>query len=345
MQAVACFASNLNIRESLHPTTMLDLDYSDSDASDFEQTKKPQLSAPLLATATSPKKQSSLSALLPKPKLRKQKDPDAPKKIILNLPKIMQDDEDDRPVKKAKLGGGSGLSAMLPAPKRSMAAKKNNDTVASPAKESEDFTAKVAGEFSEEKPRVQKPTSAINTMFVPQSVAKKPIQPTSAFKKNGPKSSKAKTKIEPAKPKISLFGSGERGLPIFMKKLLTQMWHRTAVTTPNSPRPRAMRPVRAGEYKPLMLDAAKPIQEPVDEPDVFHTEPSEGQEMTEQNSSGLGDPEAQDLDSLARQMGLGKHEVATLWGALGGEIIDKGADAPIIWPKRPWQRAHRICHI
>jgi hypothetical protein len=198
---------------------MLDLDYSDSDASDFEQ--KIIASAPAPTRAASPPlpKPSGLSALLPKPKSRKHKDPtadkDAPKKIVVTLPKFDEDGEDERPAKKARTGGMSGLSALLPAPKRSGAAKRENGASAATSepvdhvKDAESGSSKASENAAEQTElEVGKATSASNTMFVPQSVARKPIQPMSAFRKKGAVGASGKPKVEPSKPKVSLFGSG-----------------------------------------------------------------------------------------------------------------------------------------
>jgi hypothetical protein len=187
---------------------MLDLDYSDSDASDSEQiaTAPP----PTAQALPSPKKPSGLSAFLPKPKSRNHKDSqDRPKKIVVVLPKFDGDDDDDedRPAKRARTDGGSGLSAMLPAPKRAGATKVDSAPVrdivtekTSKDIEREDRQNHNGVGEQEKESDVRKP----NPVFVPQSVARKPIQPMSAFKK-GPA---LKPKSEPTKPKVSLFGSG-----------------------------------------------------------------------------------------------------------------------------------------
>ena len=200
---------------------MLDLGYSDSDASDTEQAPAP---AP-----PPPKKPSGLAGLLPKPKSRASKhkdaaaDPAAPKKIVVTLPKFdAADDDDDRPAKKARTGGMSGLNAMLPAPKRAAAAAKRElgGAAAPPQPKAVDEAALEALEPRYSKPfearaedeGEKKATSKGNTMFVPQSVARRPIQPMSAFRKKAPAAAGA-AKAEPAKPKVSLFGSGERCRP------------------------------------------------------------------------------------------------------------------------------------
>lgn len=185
--------------------TML-VDYSDSE-SESEKQKKSTSPLPL-----PPLKSGGLSALLPKPKgVRKNNGEDnGPKKIIVNLPKLKHDDLEDGPqTKKVRVGGGSGLSAMLPAPKRSGTAAKNPllpppptvSEIKSPS--SETIMQKEVGDKA--------PSSgngfvsvASSTRFVPQSVARNPIQPTSAFKKPG-----GAAKPATAKPKISLFGSGK----------------------------------------------------------------------------------------------------------------------------------------
>lgn len=182
--------------------TML-VDYSDSES---ESEKQKSSTSPL---PLPPLKSGGLSALLPKPKgARKNNGEDnGPKKIIVNLPKLKHDDlEDGPPTKKARVGGGSGLSAMLPAPKRSGTAAKNPppptvSDIKNPS--SETITQTEAGDKA--------PSSgngfvsvASSTRFVPQSVVRKPIQPTSVFKKPG-----GAARLVTSKPKVSLFGSGK----------------------------------------------------------------------------------------------------------------------------------------
>ena len=195
---------------------MLDLDYSDSDVSDPEQDTG--------AAPPPPAPTSGLFALLPKPKSRKHRDAttaatdrDAPKKIVVNLPKPDKEDEDDRPAKKARTGGLSALSALLPAPKRSGAAGNAGDAAATGAAATVTAAASAGGpvesggvgEGAGERTQPEiNATSATNTAFMPQSVARKTIQPMSAFRKKGPAGAAAKAKAEPARPRGSLFGSG-----------------------------------------------------------------------------------------------------------------------------------------
>lgn len=175
------------------------VDYSDSE-SESEQQKKP--------TPPSPLRPSSPSVLPPKPKgTRKNTGEDSgPKKIIVNLPKPKNDDlEDGPPTKKARIGGG--LSAMLPAPKRSGTARKSMPLPPPPAaRETKNSTSEttIQAETDNEASSGGSGFSvASSTRFVPQSVARKPIQPTSAFRKPGSTTGPAS-----AKPKVSLFGSG-----------------------------------------------------------------------------------------------------------------------------------------
>ena len=187
---------------------MLDLDYSDSDVSDPEQDTG---AAPPPPAAT-----SGLFALLPKPKSRKHRDAttaaadrDTPKKIVVNLPKPDKEDEDDRPAKKARTGGLSALSALLPAPKRSGAAGNAAATGTAAASAGGPVESGGVGEGAGERTQPEiNATSATNTAFMPQSVARKTIQPMSAFRKKGPAGAAAKAKAEPARPRGSLFGSG-----------------------------------------------------------------------------------------------------------------------------------------
>lgn len=183
--------------------TML-VDYSDSE-SESEKQKRSTSALPL-----PPLKSGGLSALLSKPKGARKNNSEGggPKKIIVNLPKLKHDDLEDGPsTKKARVGGGSGLSAMLPAPKRSGTTAKNPpppptvSEIKNPS--SETIMQTEAGNKA--------PSSgngfvsvASSTRFVPQSVARKPIQPTSAFKKPGGAARPVTTK-----PKVSLFGLGK----------------------------------------------------------------------------------------------------------------------------------------
>jgi hypothetical protein len=264
---------------------MLDLDYGSD--SDTEQTPAPP--------PPPPSKPSGLAALLPKPKSRKQKEAegankDAPKKIVVNLPKFDDVDEDAPPAKKARTGGGgSGLSALLPAPKKSGATKQH----APPPPAAETVSEEAATSTTEEikKPA---PTTGSNTMFVPQSVARKPIQPMSAFKKKGAAGAGAKPKVEAPKPTVSLFG-----------------------TIGAAPRPQVARPVAASEYKPIMLEAAQPMRRPVDTDEEPAFE--ESVEMVQQSSyaevSGVTQVQpANDLDSLAREAGLDEAAVCVFRG-------------------------------
>lgn len=190
------------------------VDYSDSE-SESEQQKGSAFPPPLSPTP----KSGGLSALLPKPKgTRKNtsEEKNGPKKFIVNLPKFKNDDpEDGPPAKKARVGGGSGLSAMLPAPKRSWAAAKNAPPPPPPppppaweTKNSGSETIMQAG-VGNSTPSGGKGfvSVASSARFVPQSVARKPIQPASAFKKTGGIGDA--TRLAPVKPKVSLFGSGE----------------------------------------------------------------------------------------------------------------------------------------
>lgn len=180
------------------------VDYSSSESeSDTPQEKVPSPPSP-------PLKKTSLSALLPKPKGPRKLadssgDATTPKKIIVNLPKLSADDEgtDAPPTKKARVGGGgSGLSSILPAPRRSGAAVGSITKPLPPVRSTED---RADGERNgaDKGPTIGSRAGGSSTMFVPQSVTKRPIQPASAFKKST--GGVANTQV---KPKVSLFGSG-----------------------------------------------------------------------------------------------------------------------------------------
>lgn len=188
------------------------VDYSDSE-SESEQQKRSASPPPL----SPPYKSGGLSALLPKPKgaRKNTSEENGPKKFIVNLPKFKNDDpEDGPPAKKARVGCGSGLSAMLPAPKRSGAAAKNAPPpppLPPPAWETKNSGSEtiIQAGVGNSTPSGGKGfvSVASSTRFVPQSVARKPIQPASAFKKTGSIGDAAR--LAPVKPKVSLFGSGE----------------------------------------------------------------------------------------------------------------------------------------
>jgi len=286
---------------------MLDLDYSDSDASDSEQIA----TAPPPAQALpSPKKPSSLSAFLPKPKSRKHKDSrpdqDRPKKIVVALPKFDDDDDDeDRPAKRARTDGGSGLSAMLPAPKRAGAMKVDSapmrdivtEKISKDTEREDSQNHNGVGE-QEKESDVRKPSTTTNPMFVPQSVTRKPIQPMSAFKK-GPA---LKPKPQPTKPKVSLFGS--------------------AATMTNKPQPKVNRLKIGGEYKPIMVEAAKPLPKPEDDAEYVEefsyldNGAASLQPSTHVDPSSIAQP-ADDLDALARGAGLDEQAMRQLYGRNG----------------------------
>lgn len=190
------------------------VDYSDSE-SETEQQKRSALppSLPLV-------KSNGLSALLPKPKgtRKNTSEENGPKKFIVNLPKLKKDDpEDGPPVKKARVGGGSGLGAMLPAPKRSGAVAKNaylpspSPPPPPPARETKnsDLGTIIQAEPDDKASSGEEGfvSVASSTRFVPQSVARKPIQPASTFKKLG--STTGTARPTPIKSKMYLFGSGE----------------------------------------------------------------------------------------------------------------------------------------
>lgn len=277
---------------------MLDLDYGSD--SDTEQTPAPVPVPP----PRPPKPSSGLSALLPKPKSRKQRetsgaDKDAPKKIVVNLPKIDDEgDEDSRPAKKARSGGGgSGLSALLPAPKRSGAAKKDAPPPPPPPpppepSTEEPFTTTATGTG-------EKKAIGSNTMFVPQSVARKPIQPMSAFRKRAASGVGAKPKAP--KPQVSLFGAG--------------------AIVGAAPRSQTMKPVAAAEYKPIMIEAAQPMRRPAEETyeePVFWGEAEVVQQSSYTQTSSVTQVQpANDLDSLAREAGLDEAAMRQLYGRRG----------------------------
>jgi len=188
------------------------VNYSDSESDSEDQKPKPS------PQRSSVSRKTGLSALLPKPKDSQKTGQDGdivaagPKKFIVNLPKLdaQGDSGDGPPTKKFRIGGGSsGLSAMLPAPKRSGAtAKADPKPSPSPIEHGTDRET-TGGAVGEPVPTGR--TTSASAMFVPQSVARKPIQPASAFKKSsGTGVVKPRSQV-PTKAKVSLFGAGGSG--------------------------------------------------------------------------------------------------------------------------------------
>ena len=262
------------------------VDYSSGSDSDSEQ--------PTPAPPPAPK--SSLSAFLPKPKKRAPPattaDASAPKKIVVNLQKFSDASPDDLPpTKKPRITGssGSGLSAMLPAPKKREAAaapvvkqRVLGGGNAPPRPEvvmhgDDDDEDGGEAEVTREKPQA---TSTQNTRFVPQSVARKQIQPMSAFRKKKVvgKTGDVKAAPAPVKQKVSLFGA--------------------------APTVGAVKPVQMNrgpeEYTPIMLEAPKPMQQPVGEVRGL-------EEVVEQ----VREPErvVNDIQTLAEDVGLDEDTV------------------------------------
>ncbi|CCX08480.1 Similar to Cell cycle control protein cwf20; acc. no. Q9USK4 [Pyronema omphalodes CBS 100304] len=274
---------------------MLDLDYgSDSDSSETETFVTPRAPSP------PPKPTSGLFSLLPKPKKGKDKDananPDAPKKIVVNLPKF-DDVEEDRPAKKARTGGGiSGLSAMLPAPKR-----KAPVGAPPPPPSIEEPVHEPVMKEDKELPKIEA-TSKANTAFIPQSLARKPIQPMSAFKKKkgttgagaSAASAGATKKVESPKPQVSLFGS---------------------VSTVASA-PKRKKTVPTGEYKPIMLEAAQPMKKPADDTEYLEEDPNFGQTSQAYSGQSMAE-EPQDLHQLVEHAGLDENAMRQLYGRHG----------------------------
>jgi hypothetical protein len=196
------------------------VDYTSDSDSESEQKR----STPPPPPQSQPQR-PGLSALLPKPKGARKAaggggEDNGPKKIIVNLPKLKDNEVDDGPpTKKTKIGGGSGLSSMLPAPKRSGAVMKNAPPPPPPptpppsapsvAQETQNVDEGATERVEEDKKQSLRENEGVNrsTRFVPQSVARKPIQPTSSFKHSGAIKGAA-SKSTSTKQKISLFGAG-----------------------------------------------------------------------------------------------------------------------------------------
>lgn len=190
------------------------------------------------ATAPAPAPASAGPASKLKPGSLIQKDSTGVRKIVVQLPDASTVDADEPPTKRARVGGGglSGLSALLPAPKRSgantpLVSMKNSEGVGrvlggGAARKEDEFLVVMPEENQgpEEEPpiasspkekeeeRKAAPVSvATTTQFIPQSVSRKPIQPASAFRRKGAtKTTSPASATLAAKPaKVSLFGSGK----------------------------------------------------------------------------------------------------------------------------------------
>lgn len=284
------------------------VDYSDSE-SDSESKSVVPTPAPPAPEPSAPAKPSfglGLAALLPKPKSREKgaAASDGPTKIVVNLPKVEDDDLDEPPSKKFKTSGVS-LNDLLPAPKNSGVPATNADAESTQEKKKKDEDriekdrlAKEGWESVGDKGK--KP--AASTMFVPQSVARKPIQPMSAFKK----SSSAAPKKEVVKPKMSLFGSG--------------------VNLVAKPKPSSRSSVLApaAEYKPIMLETTTPASKPEaysdDEEDAVDDGPAVSGTAAPYATGEMQGP--QDLEAIAREAGLDESAMRQLYGR-------KGRNAPV----------------
>lgn len=287
------------------------VDYSDSDASDTEASPAPP--------PPPPKPTSGLAALLPKPKgARKGVTADTgPKKIVVNLPNINDAELDQPRAKKARIGGGgSSLSAMLPAPKKrkeaeAAASKDNGESPSGEVKKPKVLGAKSAGarEVGEvlmpsadreaENVSPEMPQAPVvkgnSTMFVPQSVVgRKTIQPMSAFRKKGTKGNAtgsikvAGGAVPPPKPKVSLFGSATTALAP------------AAYTGMSGP---------TAEYKPIMLETAQPAPRPRGDAEDY-----DGYEDDAQNTGygALEEPPRDELDDLVNEVGLDEAAVSLI---------------------------------
>lgn len=286
---------------------MMLVDYSDSE-SESEKQKKQTLPPPLQRP-----KPGGLSGLLPKPRGARgnTREENGPKKIIVNLPKPKHDLENGPPTKKARVGGGSGLSAMLPAPKRSGTTVKNAPPPPPPPPppptvwetknpSSETIIQTETGDKA--------PTGgsgfvsvASSTRFVPQSVARKPIQPASTFKRAG--GTGGTTRPATAKPKVSLFGSG--GWHPYRYRQVEEFANIRTGPSLTSAKP-TTKATFTGEYQPIMLTTTKPANRPKGMSDTQDGDscPEEATATPETALSARGHNGPQDLETIAREAGL-----------------------------------------
>lgn len=321
------------------------VDYSDSDASDTEASPAPP---------PPPKPTSGLAALLPKPKGARKGDPadNGPKKIVVNLPNINDAALDQPPTKKARIGGGgSSLSAMLPAPKKR---KEAEAAAATESKDNGDFapvevkkprvlgaksagarevgevlmpsTDRETGEAASEAPQVLG-TKGNSTMFVPQSVVgRKTIQPMSAFRKKSAKgAATGSIKVAGAaapqpKAKVSLFGS---------------------TTTASAPLTYTGASTSTGEYKPIMLESVQPAPRPRDD-----VEDHDGYEEAPNVRYGTSEePQRDELDALVSEVGLDEAAVSFIPPSGSTLKLTMRKATTTIWTTWTWKRASQYINV
>jgi len=313
------------------------VDYSDSDASDVEET-------PVVKPA----------ANLSKPAFQKVVDRANPGKIRVSLPQSSTKNDtqsEEPPTKRAKIGGGafSGFNSFLPAPKRAgqtsatlgggnavkkggLGAGVNLKTGAAPgfsrepepereyAEEQNSEQASTSGgngftlpppkaPQNEEKPAQEVKLVGKPLMFRPLSVARKPKKKTVAQLSSAasipstPAKPQPKAEIPAPKPKVSLFSMGSE---------------ETSTMTPSN-----------GEYKPMMLDT--PEQETQESEDPDSLEPSYEDFTPNASQSGLGlpavptPPVSQSLDDIAGDLNLSAAERRQLFGRQKGGRGNKSA--------------------
>jgi len=313
------------------------VDYSDSDASDVEET-------PVAKPSTNPSK----------PAFQKVVDRSNPGKIKVTLPQSSSKDDtpsDEPPTKRAKTGGGafSGFNSFLPAPKRTAqttatlgggnAARKglgsgvNLKTGANPGfsrepeperdytedTKNEDTSTRGENRLSLTPPKVthneeQKPAEEVKLvgkplMFRPLSVARKPAKKKNASQVAAaasapPPPATPQSKAAPApRPKVSLFSMDAED---------------TSIITPSN-----------GEYKPVMFETPEQSTQE-EEHESYSLEPS--YEDYTPNTSQNGPPPAvptppvsQSLDDIAGDLNLSAAERRQLFGRQKGGRGSKSA--------------------
>ncbi|TVY92745.1 hypothetical protein LAWI1_G003464 [Lachnellula willkommii] len=316
------------------------VDYSDSDASDVEET-------PVVKPAANSSNSSKAA-------FQKVVDRANPGKIRVSLPQSSTKTDtqgDEPPTKRAKIGGGafSGFNSFLPAPKRTgqtsatlgggNAAKKgglgggvNLKTGAAPGfsrepepereydeeRNSEQASASGGKGFTLPPPKAsqneEKPAEEIKLvgkplMFRPLSVARKPKKKTvgqlsaAASNPSTPVKPQPTAETPAPKPKVSLFSMGSE---------------ETSTMTPSN-----------GEYKPMMLET--PEQETEESEDPYSLEPSYEDFTPNASQSGLAlpavptPPVSQSLDDIAGDLNLSAAERRQLFGRQKGGRGNKSA--------------------
>ena len=169
-----------------------------------------------------------------------------------------------------------------------------------PSLEEEDVAGPRLGEEGEEKEAKQQPPPKPVTQFMPQSVAKRTIQPMGSFRKQkalgsgGARSSGAST-VEKPKPKVSLFGAVSEPMPVL------------SLVKP------------ATEYKPLLVTSAPAPPEitPQLPPEAHYDPNTQSDPNLTYQAYPQPPPKPNSLESIAQTIGLDDAAMRQLLGRKG----------------------------